>query len=87
MFARLAPYFSNGYNLEVVLKKKRHSLTMIARADFILFYFTSQSIMYWENVRRYQVLIIVDKFRGILTVEEREDPFVSDYFRKFIKNP
>ncbi len=45
-----------------------------------------QSIMYWENVLRYQVLLLVDKFRDVLCLEEREDPHTQDYFRLFVKS-
>ncbi len=56
LFARCAPYFRNGYNVE--------------------------EIMYWENLRRFQILSTVDKFRDILVIEEREDPKIFDYFRR-----
>ncbi len=42
--------------------------------------------MFWENVTRNQVLILVDKFMNVLSVEEREDHHVTDYFKLNIIN-
>ena len=38
-----------------------------------------------ENVRRSQVLQLVDKFRNLLIKVENEDPAVTMYFKKSIR--
>lgn len=41
-----------------------------------------EEIMYHENLRRSQLMQIIDKFRSVLVRHEHEDPAVTMYFRK-----
>ena len=40
--------------------------------------------MYHEDIRRAQLMTIVDKFRQVLVKQESEDPAITAYFKKSI---
>lgn len=51
-------------------------------------YFTGryhvEDIMYHEDIRRAQLMTVVDKFRQVLVKQEAEDPAITAYFKKSI---
>ncbi len=44
-----------------------------------------EEIMYHENVRRSQLLQVVDKFRKVLTIHETEDTNMTRYFSQSVR--
>ena len=50
----------------------------------MFFRYHVEDIMYHEDIRRAQLMTIVDKFRGVLVKQEAEDPAITAYFKKSI---
>lgn len=45
-----------------------------------------EEIMYFENLRRSQLLQLLDKFRDVLIIYETEDPAITSMYRHKLSN-
>ncbi len=79
LFGRVAPYFNGQYHIEDIM--------YVSSKLMLIKHIMSEEIFFrfHVNVRRSQVLQLVDKFRNLLIKVENEDPAVTMYFKKSIR--